>query len=898
MAEELIESVREMLKEEAWTRATINNYTENNLLHLNEILEKAQEEQCIDELKAVCDEKLSQTKESIIALYLSGMVSLKKNEIDNSCLVDLVQIFNNNRKESLVRHLCHTILDIDANNKFALRTLYGIYRNTKDEKRWEVAERLVKADMEEADIAKHLAEHSESESDFDNAVMYYKKALLRYINLHNMATLKEIWSKLVALVPEEIDFFLMVQRRIAKSMGAERSIVLLQELYQYYKDKPDYDIAISLLKLILDIDNKDSWARKEITDCFRAKYAGHSQLEEYINSSNLTSSFRNVFEAINDFEKHIAFDAKHFVFHRSWGVGKIKSVSGDNLVINFGKKNGIKEMSLKIAISALQPLSQEHIFVQKATKNKEELAKEVKDDPTKTLRSIIRSFGNSCSFKRIKAELVPSILSPTEWTNWNSRAKHILESDATFGVNPNNSDEFIVRDHKISKEEKLANEFKAQKKFFDRIDVLMRYANDEETDKENDLFVDMFSYFATYTKSLANVNVQVIASYLVVQDISREFTHLAIAQKYTFAQMFEEVKDANQLYLELKDTKHTHLRRDYLDAIKLLPNWADVYVSLFPTVCDKILLDRLLESGKEDKVKQLMINSFDDYKENRKAVLYFFRNCQDEKWFKDCAIPYEKQLVVLINIISHCYREMNNHVDTTENKKIVNEAEDLLFKNNTLLDYIIDKDTDTIKRIYTLVNDVKEISPDGKGNLRKRILEKDPNFKFQETEEKAVAPKGLQVTNEKLTEKKALLEQITNVDLPAVAKEIGEAMAKGDLKENAEYKAAKEHQAHLNTTVRKLQEELGRAVVFDPTTVTTAYVSFGTTTELLDKTSGNIVSYTILGPWESDPKNNIISYMSPFGNALLNAKEGQEVKFDINGYNYDFIVQKIKIAKL
>ena len=66
---------------------------------------------------------------------------------------------------------------------------------------------------------------------------------------------------------------------------------------------------------------------------YTGKYKGHSHLDEYIKSSNLNQNYRNVFEAINDFEKHIAFDKNNYVFHRNWGVGQIKKL----------EKAGVKE---------------------------------------------------------------------------------------------------------------------------------------------------------------------------------------------------------------------------------------------------------------------------------------------------------------------------------------------------------------------------------------------------------------------------------------------------------------------------------------------------------------------------------------------------------------------------
>ena len=96
MSEVLVKSVQDMLNEEKWTRAAISNYSKNNFIELADIIEKAISENCVDEIKAICDEHLSHTKNSIIALYFSGMLALKKGTLDNSALITLVDIFQDN----------------------------------------------------------------------------------------------------------------------------------------------------------------------------------------------------------------------------------------------------------------------------------------------------------------------------------------------------------------------------------------------------------------------------------------------------------------------------------------------------------------------------------------------------------------------------------------------------------------------------------------------------------------------------------------------------------------------------------------------------------------------------------------------------------------------------------
>ena len=893
---ELIQSIQDMLKEETWTRAAIGSYTENNLRELSALVTKAEEEKCTKEVYDICNEQLSHSKDSIIALYFCGIIDLKNNSLDYSSLETLVDIFQKNHKENVVTYLCENILADEPNNRFALRTLAASYEAENNPKAWDLYETLVKTDFTEADKAKLLAEHYESEGDQDKAVDYYKKAILRFIAANNYNACKEIWSKLVQYIPEEIDFFQMLRRKISKQMNEMKTTILMQELYTWYKDNKKWDIAIEILKQNLTVEPKDTWARKEIVDCFRGKYEGHSHLEDYIRSSNLTANYRNVFEAINDFEKHIAFDKGCFVFHRSWGVGIIRKLTNDTLTINFGKAAGIKEMKLSMAVTALKPLAKDHIWVLKATKQKAELAEKIKKDKVWALKTIIKSYDNLCDFKKIKAELVPGILTAGEWTSWNSAAKKILESDAQFGVSPTDINMYTVRDHELSAEEKLSNEFKAQKQFFARVDILMKFFESDLTDKTSDFFAEMYSYFTGYLKNITKVNEQVITSWLIVNNITAIDKQFAVPSKDTFANLYNRIEDPREIYLSLKDSKQTHLRSDFLNAIRMLPDWDKQYIRLFPTALKEDMLTLLINEGHTDEVQKLVKTAFDQYKDYRETVLFFFEKCQDKEWYQNAGVSYEKQLITLINIIELTFREINNHVNSTDNKKINKNATALLFQESTLYAYMFSGDETLVKKMYTMIDDIADIDPSYKAQTRSKILDKYPDFKFRVSEEKDDQPKGMIVTAQKLAEKKAELERIQKVDIPQNAQDVAEAKAKGDLKENQEYKSAKEQQHFLSLQLAQLQSELNRAVVFDPTTSTTSMVSFGTVVTLTDNDSGKEETYTILGPWESDPDNNVISYMSPFGNAVLNRKAGETATFTINEHKYNYTVKEIKKA--
>ncbi|WP_010258786.1 transcription elongation factor GreA [Treponema primitia] len=893
MSEALLKNVQEMLNEEKWTRATLSNYSTNQFKELDVLLKEARDARAYDELKKLCDEHLVHTKNSIIALYLSGMIALSRQLIDDSALINLVTIFVDNHKWSIVKYLCERILDY-GESKFALRTLAECYKNDNEETAiYDIWERLVKVDYEEADLAKSLGEYYEKQGKIEEAVDYYKKALHRYINKALFTNVREIWAKLIEYNKEDIDFFLHVQKKIAKNISKDKAVLLLNDVYIYCKEKGDIETAISICKIILQYDERDEPARKEITECFRLKYAGHSQLEEYIRISNLTQKYRNVHEAITDFEKHIAFDKGNFVFHRTWGIGRIAKVQGDEIVIDFAKKRE-HSMSLKMAVNALQTISKGHIWVLKATKKKEELHDKVKEDPVWALKTVIRSFNNTCDIKHMKAELVPSILSSGEWTTWSGKARDILKADPSFGVSPDNIDIFTVRDRPISIEEKLYNEFKAERNFFDRAVTIRNYVAQKDVELDSEYFTEMFAYFSAYLRSKNQVNEFVVASYLLVKDLVGRYPYLGAGLSLNFIEIFEGIEDVPALFLSLKDAK---LKEEFIHHIQLfVPSWPDIYIKLFPYAMTASIVTNLKKEGYEDKLVTLTQYCFENYRDHREirdAVVWILKNFKDESWFEKAALTLERKLIVLIHILNITYREIENHRDTAENRKINKQVYTLLFKDDVLTKFIDEADPDTITRIYTLIEDVKDLDPADKLSLRNRVLQKNPTFKFLGDTEKTIVSRGLLVTMSRFEEKQRELAHIMDVDVPANSKEIGFALSLGDLRENAEYKAAKEKQDLLNSTAAKLKDEIERAQLFDPSTINLNRVSFGTKVLLSNESNGENEEYTILGPWESDPDNRIISYLSPLGGAILNKKIGEKFNFSINDEKVSYTVKEI-----
>lgn len=142
------------------------------------------------------------------------------------------------------------------------------------------------------------------------------------------------------------------------------------------------------------------------------------------------------------------------------------------------------------------------------------------------------------------------------------------------------------------------------------------------------------------------------------------------------------------------------------------------------------------------------------------------------------------------------------------------------------------------------------------------------------------------------------LEQLKTVERANIAQVIDTARELGDLKENAEYHAAKDKQGLMEARILDLTDLIGRAQVIDPSTLPHKRVSFGSTIELVDQEDESEVCYTLVGSQESNPDKGFISIGSPMAKALLGKEEGDEVEISLPSGRKAFDIESISYQKI
>jgi transcription elongation factor GreA-like protein len=214
-------------------------------------------------------------------------------------------------------------------------------------------------------------------------------------------------------------------------MPHDKIAKLLHKVATHYKKKEMYNEALQILKFILSrLAPNDAGIRTDLKEVYEALYPGHTLLNKHWNelmeffkrrlSSYIRISPDEVLAKLNEFEKLLKFDVGVYVYHRTFGVGKVVSVEEEWIVIDFVNKKGHR-MSHNIAFSSLEVLKEDDIRVWKSYR-RDELEKLIYDYSPKVIKMVLIALGGEGTVKEIKevlSEIVPQDVVNNLW-----RRKH------------------------------------------------------------------------------------------------------------------------------------------------------------------------------------------------------------------------------------------------------------------------------------------------------------------------------------------------------------------------------------------------------------------------------------------------------------------------------------------
>lgn len=575
-----------------------------------------------------------------------------------------------------------------------------------------------------------------------------------------------------------------------------------------------------------------------------------------------------------------------YCMHRSWGFGKITTVDTvfARVSIDFQSKAG-HSMDLSFAAESLKPISKDHILARKAA-DLGALRQMAALHHLDLIKLVLESYGGKATLEQIQQVLVPDVIA-SDWKKWWEVAKREMKKDGHFQVPVKKTDPIVYQVTEISLQDRLSDDLKAAKGLKAKIAVateLSKSINDLKDKKATS------SNFITALNADINSHQRtqpaLALEAIFVRDEIREAAELApVEGELTATAIWGQNPRLAQLLEDMPAAKHRRTLHSFQEANPNL--WHEVVLGILNMVPAKLCGEcahLLIHGGKIDQLKETLAKLISQHMANSELLLWLGKERSDS--FVDILGP-------------EVFRAMLTAMERDQfNEKRSNRLRDFILDDQTLLVELIGSaDIEVIKDLTRALQLSPSFDDMDKRSLLARIVKSYPAIQSLITGEQTKQDATLVVSWESLERRKSEYDELVNKKIPANSKDIALARSYGDLRENHEYKAAKEMQKVLSRRKGELEGQLMRARGTDFANVKTDAVNIGTVVNVTDQDTNHSETFSVLGAWDTDPEHGVISYLTPVGQALLNHKAGEEVEYEMEGVKKRYRINSIEAWK-
>ena len=560
-----------------------------------------------------------------------------------------------------------------------------------------------------------------------------------------------------------------------------------------------------------------------------------------------------------------------FCLHKSWGFGRVAewNLLLNQVLIDFpGKK--AHPMQLSYAAENLTVIPPAHFLAKKAT-DLPGIKELVKKDPVALMRNVLESLGGSATVTQISQMMLGDIFTEPEWKRWWDSTKKLLNKEGYFSVPTKKSEPIQLRGEKVSRADELIKFFNQTRQPKEQVAALEQIIKfHSEFDRPETQLQPIVAAIENVAARNQRLNAPLTFELVLGRDdlLARspvlKTTNLSLS-------LTRLIEDEQARLVAILPKLPSAKERRVLQALPaaLGPAWTTRALQLMQSHHARAVMQLprvFAEEGKQDELRAFLERGIRDHSVTSEILVWLCKERSGE--WRPLIMPD-----LLGAILSALERDQHN-----ENSR-GSKLRDLLLDDRELIPDMFEGAElgvarDAMRRLM-LTPVFDELT---KRSLLARIIKLYPELESVITgEQKEEKSEALVVSWSSLEKRKAEYEELVNKKIPENSKEIGIARSYGDLRENFEFKAAKEMQAVLMRRKSELETALhnARGTAFE--SPDTSQVSIGTIVGLRDSNSGKEETYTVLGAWDGDPDRGIISYQTAIGQALLGHKLGEVV---------------------
>jgi len=572
--------------------------------------------------------------------------------------------------------------------------------------------------------------------------------------------------------------------------------------------------------------------------------------------------------------------------HRSWGFGRIKTVDTVfvRFKIDFPGKPG-HPMDLAFAAESLKAVPKDHILARKA--NDLDAVRHLAAHHIDLIKIVLNSFGGKATTDQIQQVLVPDVISD-DWKKWWETARREMKKDGHFIVPLKKTEPVVYQAQETSLQDRLLADFRVAKGLKARVAVvqeILKAASDlkDKAAAANEVILILNPDIVSHQRTQPAVALEAIFA----RDEFRAIAGTTPAgDEVSAAQVWlQEGVRLGPLLENIPAAKHHRALESFKEAAP--EKWADVLRGALNQVSAKLakeIAGILISNGKLNLLKETLSRLINQHGASTELLLWFGRERTED--FVDILGPE-----VFRAMLTAMERDQFNEKRSNRLRDFILEDQELLGELTASADIEVIKDLTRALQLSPVFDDMD------KRSLLARLVKAHPAVQSLITGEQTKQESGLFVSWESLERRRLEYQDLVQKKIPANSKEIAIARSYGDLRENHEYKAAKEMQKILMRQKEDIEAQLLRARGTDFANAKTDVVGPGTVVLATDLANNQPETFTILGAWDSDPDQGVISYLTPTAIALVNRKVGDEVEFELHGSKRRHRIEKIEAWK-
>ncbi len=680
--------------------------------------------------------------------------------------------------------------------------------------------------------------------------------------------------------PGEIDGLVSLAERMEKAGQGEKAGNLLEPLIPALLDAGDAKKAVRAIEAITKVSPKNPRLKELALKAYQAEYGSISGFDKIVARATDESKGSD-FGFVDSMLRQLTFLPGDYCFHdQGWGLGKITSMDAEagTLVIDFtGKKN--HTVKLGAAARFFAKLPPENILVQKSADHGG-LKQRSSDDPAAVVMSVLKSHQNSTNLKRLKAELCPSVIDAKGWAKWWQNARKELARHPYIKVGTGNNPNIERLHTAVTHEAETQDLFVNARRLFDKLAVMRRYLKESQSGAERKA---LLKGFAEGLLPLATKDHEKLLICFMISDLGDAEKDLSLSPPADAADLVRDAEKLLEMTVKLNDSEYQERALELHRSLNK-ETWPETYGRAFlqdmSDVWDRIS-ERLLKGENQEPLRKAIKTVLDEPEVYPQQYLWVARRAiLGQKLPADIELPGNDRLFERLTWLANKVLTRIERGETKLKDTLVSLRGALTERQGRLLQAAVaGKDEETAGHLLHAVKRSRWLSETHLGTLRDVITRLFPAL--LQREEKLVAlgqieeAEHITATAGGRRRREEELRNLQEVELPAVAKQIGEALAMGDISENAELDAARETESRLKERAKDMIAELKRVKVINPADIDATKAGFGTKVTLKNPV-GKQVIYTILGPYEADHANNVISNESPIAQGILGKGPGED----------------------